>query len=101
MQIKRQSDDPLTDAAESEEQPEKVEAPYPEDARGLSRQGDLESTPRNIVDHYRRLVNRGELGRSRSGITELVRVDLGAYHLRRGWHEPTDEQVQELVREIL
>jgi hypothetical protein len=83
MRVKRQTDDVLAEAAAAPE-------PAPAD-----------SGRQKIVDHYRGKIDRGELGRSRSGLTELVRADLNAYHESRGWDEPTEQQVQELVREIL
>jgi hypothetical protein len=84
MRVKRQSDDVLEEAAAASSVP----AP-------------MDSGRQKVVDHYRGKIDRGELGRSRSGLTELVRADLNAYHESRGWDTPTEQQVQEIVREIL
>lgn len=58
-------------------------------------------TPSRIVGHYREEVRRGRIGRSRTGVGIAVRPDVEAYHERRGWGEPSDEQVTEYVNQIL
>lgn len=85
---------------EQEPEVEAVEqAPEPEPTAPETEEDGL--TPKGIVEKYQRMLRRDMISRSRSGVADRVRVDLAAYHERRGWGEPTLEQVMELVREIM
>lgn len=68
----------------------------PEEFEGKRDDGVL--TPSEIVTKHRS-DQRGV--RSMSGLRQRVRTDLASYHEARGWGEPSDEKVEELVREIL
>lgn len=74
--------------------------PEPEPPVELIDEGDG-LTPKRIVAKYKKMLDRDQISRSRSGVAEQVRSDLAEYHQRRGWGEPTVEQVMELVREVL
>lgn len=68
----------------------------PQDPETTSRDDGI-LIPREIVEKYR---NAGGL-KSRSSTRRKVRAELAAYHEARGWAEPTDAKVEELVSEIL
>lgn len=55
-------------------------------------------TPTQIVQKHRG--RRAGLG-SRTGLRNRLRADLEAYHKARGWDKPSDEKVEELVRDVL
>ena len=57
-------------------------------------------TPSEITAKHKAEVGRRGL-MSRSGLKNRVRDDLAAYHEARGWGEPEDEKVDELVRDVL
>ena len=68
----------------------------PQDPETTSRDDGV-LTPEEIKTKYS---TPGGL-RSRGSVRRKVRADLAAYHKARGWNEPSDEKVEELVREIL